>query len=74
MAYTDILFLLDHADEFQHEFKLGVGNGGLAASPAAASSSLQAGAGSLPSAVFLSVTAPGSLSHTLSSPMQDADV
>lgn len=36
-AHADILFLLDHADEFQHEFKLGVGNGGLAASPAAAS-------------------------------------
>ena len=37
-AHADILFLLDHADEFQHEFKLGVGNGGLAASPAASSS------------------------------------
>ncbi|WP_300777382.1 hypothetical protein, partial [uncultured Akkermansia sp.] len=37
-AHADILFLLDHADDFQHEFKLGVGNGGLAFSPASASS------------------------------------
>ena len=43
-AHADILFLLDHADEFQHEFKLGVGNGGLAASPAASSSPTAAAA------------------------------
>ena len=66
----DVLAVNKSVASLAVEKQAGKGAGVLPAS----STALQAGAGSLSSAVFLPVTAPRALSCALSSPTQDADL